>query len=243
MHLQGLNRWQAFAIHLGLSGIIFLALLAIFFFVWYPGALIHLGGWQGIKIVAAVDLVLGPVLTLIVFNPIKKSLKMDLSIIAIIQATCLSYGVWVVEQQRPMAQILLDDTLYTVTKAEYLENDTDLSIFDKFPGPSPKLVMLDLPNDHITIAQTLVKNSFSGTPLQLQTSLYLPIFNAKNDEKLNEKLQWRLNRLEYNETSNCYWLPVESMHFDDEICFSISSGAIDTRPSAHSSTGISLNSE
>lgn len=229
MHLTGLNRWQAFWIHLALSGVIFIVLLAIIFFIWYPGVFINMGGWQGIKIVAVVDLVLGPALTLIVFNPIKKSLKMDLTIIAAIQLGCLGYGVWVVEHQRPMAQILLDDTLYPVTKAEYIENKTDLSIFKKFPGPSPKLIMLDLPNDHTQIAVRIIKDLFTDNPLQLQDDLYLPIFDATEDPRLKEKLEWRLNRLEYNADLDCYWVVVESPHYSGEVCFSTISGAIDTR--------------
>lgn len=225
MHLQGLNRWQAFAIHLAISAVIFLILLAIFLFFWYPSPFINMGGWQGIKIVAAVDLVLGPALTLIVFNPIKKSLKMDLSIIAVIQISCLIYGVWIVEQQRPMAQVLLDDTLFVITKADLKEQEADISLLDDLPGPTPKLVMLDMPMDQTVIATTLVTSLFTGVPLEMQTDKYLSILRAKTDDSLNERLEWLLNRLNFDSDNQCYWLPVESPHYTDEACFDPKKGA------------------
>ncbi|MEE8057119.1 MAG: hypothetical protein V3T17_04700 [Pseudomonadales bacterium] len=230
MHLRGLNRWQAFMIHLGISAAIFIVLLAIIVVIWYPGVFIHLGGWQGIQIVAVVDLVLGPLLTLIVFNPVKKSLPMDLSIIAAIQIACLGYGVWVVEQQRPFAQILLDDTLFVIPKADYIEREIDLDILANIPGPSPKLIMLDLPNDHTMIAVKLVKDLFSGNPLQYHTDLYLPITTANENSLHQEKLAWRLARLSHNKDKNCYWLPVDSAHYSDAVCFTPDKGPIAMRP-------------
>lgn len=230
MNIRGINRWQAFLVHLGISAAIFVALLSIIVYIWYPGVFINMGGWQGIQIVAAVDLVLGPLLTLIVFNPQKKSLKMDLSIIAAIQVGCLGYGVWIVEQQRPLAQILLDDTLYVVAKADYLERGIDLDIVNRIPGPTPKIIMLDLPEDHTIIAVKLVKDLFTGNPLQYQTDLYLPITTANGTQARQEKLQWRLDRLSYDQQKNCYWLPVDSPHYNDEVCLTSQKGAIAKRP-------------
>jgi hypothetical protein len=52
------------------------------------------GGWEGLRIVIAVDLVLGPLLTLVVYKAGKSSLTFDLSCIAIFQIACLGGGVW-----------------------------------------------------------------------------------------------------------------------------------------------------
>ena len=109
MHLNSLrkiNRYQACLTHFGISLILFLFLLSIIIFVWYPGDLIHAGGWQGIKIVAGVDLVLGPLLTLVIYNPMKKSLPFDLFVIAMIQISALGYGVWNVYNEKPEALVL-----------------------------------------------------------------------------------------------------------------------------------------
>jgi len=58
---QNITRRQAFLIHLGVSLALFLALVAIVVFLWYPGPLLTLeGGWEGMRIIAIVDLVLPP---------------------------------------------------------------------------------------------------------------------------------------------------------------------------------------
>ncbi len=64
---------KASSIHLALSFLIFVVILYFILFEWYPEPFFTAqGGWLGIKIMAFVDLVLGPALTFIVFNHLKK---------------------------------------------------------------------------------------------------------------------------------------------------------------------------
>jgi hypothetical protein len=128
MHLAGMNRYQAFGIHFGISLLIFIGLVGMVLFIWYPGILKEVDeSWkQALIMIAGVDLVLGPLLTLIVFNPIKKSLKMDLSVIAVAQIAALIAGTYTVHQARPVAlyvsfppagfEILTANTLTTETQ-------------------------------------------------------------------------------------------------------------------------------
>jgi hypothetical protein len=106
------SRLGAFALHLLISALILITLLIVIFFVWYPNGLISAGGLTGLKILIGVDLILGPVLTLIVFSPGKKGLKFDLALIAIIQISCLIYGLWTIYSQRPLVQVLIDDGVH-----------------------------------------------------------------------------------------------------------------------------------
>ncbi len=63
------NRYQAFGLHLGISFLIFMILASIIIFFWYPGFLFSTdGGWQGIRLIAGVDLVIGPFLTLMIYK-------------------------------------------------------------------------------------------------------------------------------------------------------------------------------
>lgn len=105
MHLTTLNRFQAAAIHFGISFAIFIGLVVMVFTYWYPGILNQVDqGWhQALMLIAGVDLVLGPLLTLLVFNPTKKSLKFDLSVIAICQLAALVAGLYTVHTTRPLA--------------------------------------------------------------------------------------------------------------------------------------------
>ena len=138
--LKQLNRYQAFGIHFLASLVIFAVLTALIFFYWFPGILrVADPGWQQILIViAGVDLVLGPALTFIVFNPAKKSLKMDLSIIAVLQIAAMSYGAYTVHNTRPLALLLS----FPAAGFEALYNDkvsTEVATFIKQDSLANKL--------------------------------------------------------------------------------------------------------
>ena len=75
---------KAISIHLLLSLLIFVVILYFILFDWYPEPFFTAqGGWQGIQLMAFVDLVLGPVLTFIVYDQLKqrKLIILDLSVI------------------------------------------------------------------------------------------------------------------------------------------------------------------
>jgi hypothetical protein len=109
------NRYQAFAIHIAISLVIFFILLVFITQHWYPGILFDTGnGWKAIGMIVGIDLVLGPLLTLIVFNPNKNSLKFDLSIIALIQIAALIYGTWTIHQTRPIALAFINTSFMTI---------------------------------------------------------------------------------------------------------------------------------
>ncbi|MEQ8408976.1 MAG: hypothetical protein RKH07_11935 [Gammaproteobacteria bacterium] len=170
-----MNRWQAFGIHLGVSVSIFLVLLGIIVAVWFPGILFSIdGGWNGLRIIIAVDLVLGPLLTLIVFKAGKPGLKFDLTCIALFQAVCMAGGMWVVHSERPVALVLAFDTIYSLTADEFADYEKDVSVLQTFPGSSPKLVYTELPENQVSAEIANIRGQFIGDPLFIQTDRYRP---------------------------------------------------------------------
>lgn len=114
MTLQGMNRYQAFAIHMLISLVIFAILLVCITQFWYPGILFDTGnGWKAIALIVGIDLILGPLLTLIVFNHNKNTLKMDLWIIALVQTAALIYGTWTIHSSRPLAIAYVNKSFIT----------------------------------------------------------------------------------------------------------------------------------
>lgn len=137
------NRWQAFAIHLAISIVIFLLLAAVIY-RWYPGVLFKYdGGLEGVKLIAGVDLVIGPLLTLLVYNTAKKSLKMDLSIIALLQAACLIGGMWTIYQTRPIAVVFSDGAYMSVSSLSFQESKVDYKNHPLLQGDWPVFVAVD----------------------------------------------------------------------------------------------------
>ena len=96
-------RAAAATIHLAISAAIALTLLAAFWFIWYPAPLFRAsGGTEIFMMLLGIDATLGPLMTLIVFKPRKKSLKFDLAVIGLVQAAALAYGVHVLLAGRPV---------------------------------------------------------------------------------------------------------------------------------------------
>lgn len=110
------TRWRATGIHLILSLLIFALLAAVIVFIWYPSFLFTTdGGWQGIRLIAGVDLILGPLLTLMVYDVTKKNLKWDLLAIGIVQFSALTAGCWIVYQERPVLVSYADQSFQTAS--------------------------------------------------------------------------------------------------------------------------------
>ena len=101
-----LSRWKASGIHLLLSAGIAGALVAVMLLVWYPWPLFEVAGGSGlIMILVGVDVVLGPLITLVIFKAGKKGLKFDLAVIASLQLAALAYGVHAVYVVRPVYMV------------------------------------------------------------------------------------------------------------------------------------------
>jgi len=111
-----LSKGKAFSIHLALSILIFSSLVAVMLIWWFPGKLFFLdGGWQGLKIVALIDLVLGPALTLLLYKPGKPKLLLDMSLVALIQIAALGYGFYATYNQRTVAVVYADRNFITLS--------------------------------------------------------------------------------------------------------------------------------
>ena len=96
------SRIKFFIGHLFISLIIALLVMGFVFFVWYPSPLATAVGVTHIFLMLLViDVILGPLLGLLVYKEGKKTLKMDLSIIILIQIIALIYGVYSIAQARP----------------------------------------------------------------------------------------------------------------------------------------------
>ena len=99
------ERLRASTIHLGLS-LSMAALAALLVFgVWYPYPYREIsGGRELFFIVVTVDVILGPLITLAVFNRKKPwaELRLDLALVGLMQLSALAYGLWTVAVARPV---------------------------------------------------------------------------------------------------------------------------------------------
>ena len=143
-----ITKLKATGIHLSLSILVFVYLAYQIYFNWYPQPYFSVdGGWQGIRLVAAVDLVLGPFITFLIFDLRKKlrEIVFDLIIIAVIQFGALAYGVYATYTQRPVAIVLIDEFVVSSIMENYggkLEDEDDLK---RFSDEKPPIIFADPP--------------------------------------------------------------------------------------------------
>jgi hypothetical protein len=158
-----MNRFKASGIHFLISVIIVSILLMLMFALWYPSSYFSLmGGGKLISLIAGVDVFLGPLLTLIVFKPQKKSLKFDLTCIAMLQIIAMSYGMYVMFEARPVFTVFNKTNFHVVSVVDIHPQELAKGKSEKWRTLSitgPVLVAIGAPdkNDKVETAFAMVE--------------------------------------------------------------------------------------
>ena len=143
MNLLSLNRWKASAIHATGSALIAVTIVVLMLALWYPGAYFDaMGGKMLLLVVIGVDVVIGPLITLIIFDPKKKSLKFDLAVIVVLQVTALAYGCYVMLEARPVYNVFVVDR-FDLIAANQISSETQVRAkpeFQSLPLTGPKVI-------------------------------------------------------------------------------------------------------
>jgi hypothetical protein len=151
-----MSRWKAAAIHLSISILLGAIVLALLFGVWYPQPYFSAAGGEHLIIVLlGVDLVLGPLLTSVVFKSGKKSLRFDLSVIGLLQLAALVYGLHVIVQARPVFIVAVENRFSLVAANQIDPDDLVKGKSPQFATLSwigPRLVASRVPKDRSALA-------------------------------------------------------------------------------------------
>lgn len=126
------ERLRASGIHLAVSLCVALLAAVLVFGVWYPYPYREISGGRALfLLVVCVDVVMGPLITLVIFNRSKpsKELVMDLTVVGALQLAALGYGLWTVFVARPV-HLVFEYTRMSVVHAI----DVDASQLAKAPA-------------------------------------------------------------------------------------------------------------
>ncbi len=169
-----MSRWRAASIHLGLSVCVFLSALTLMLTLWYPHPYFEAIGADGmLRLLVCVDVVLGPLITLIIFKSGKKGLKFDLAFIALAQSAALIYGLWVVALARPVFVTFAVDRFKVVSAS-----DVDLSgASPEFARPSwtgPVMAALEFPTESKARNDLMFESVLGGVEAETLARLYRP---------------------------------------------------------------------
>ena len=120
-NLEFQARLTAAALHLLICAAVAALTALLVFGIWFPYPYREVAGGRDLfLLILGVDVVCGPILTLVLFNPRKprKELVRDLTLVALIQLVALAYGIHAVMQARPVLLAFEADRFRSVSVVE-----------------------------------------------------------------------------------------------------------------------------
>lgn len=186
-------RLKAFLVHLGCSLAIALVTLGLVYGLWYPDHLHRaLGVTSVFLLLLTVDVIIGPLLTLLVYKPGKKTLKFDLAVIVLLQLAALGYGLWTVAQGRP-AWLVFNADRFDVVQVVDIDARRLEEAQSEYRSPSwlgPRWVAAVRPDDAERRGEILFETLQGGPDIAQRPEQYRPL------DALAEQLRRRAQPLE-----------------------------------------------
>jgi len=138
-------RVKAALVHLGFSALVAVSAAAAVFLLWYPWPYTEVsGGGHLFLLVTGVDLVMGPLITLVIFDVRKprKELVRDLLIVVLLQLSGLAYGAYAMYEARPVVLALEQDRFRVVIAASVQQQELPKALpeFRSLSLTGPRLV-------------------------------------------------------------------------------------------------------
>jgi hypothetical protein len=144
-------KFGAFRIHFLISAAVFTLIIALTISRWYPSPFFWIDGALHVTVFAAIiDIIAGPLLTLVVYRPNKRLLAMNLAVIAFVQCAALTWGVQALYLQRPVIAAYVgykENRFYPVTEGQLREEPRPIEELLALSRSRPALVYVELPQD------------------------------------------------------------------------------------------------
>ncbi len=186
--------------HLSVSILIALIIIGVVFFVWYPSPLATaVGVTQIFLMMLAIDVIVGPVLGLLVYKEGKKTLKIDLSIIIALQISALGYGIYSIEQGRPVWVAYNVDRFELVRKNEIIDDHIDKASpqYQQISWFKPQYVAVEFAKDANVRNDDLFAEALGGISIAQKPERYVDFVQAKPQLQQRTKSLKELNQ--YND--------------------------------------------
>jgi hypothetical protein len=185
LDLSHVTRRQAALLHLGISALVAIAIVAVMLLLWYPSPwFAAAGGGTLLLLLVGVDVVLGPSLTFIVFDPAKKSLLFDLAVIVMLQVAALIYGIHVMASARPAFVVYLRGAFDMVAANDVVTEGMEkakLPEFQSLPLTGPRLAAARIPVDPGLQLQIGMESANGGPDFTAYPQYYIPYSTASRD--------------------------------------------------------------
>ena len=184
------ERFLAFAIHFVLTLALAACAAALIFIVWFPDPFqTMVGGTKLFELVVVCDLVLGPLISLVIYDSTKsrRELVMDYSIIGVIQLAAMIYGVYIVAGTRPVYVAFNQDRIEVVTAREISDQELAAArdpAYADLPLDGPRLVAVQVPPED---QQDALFQSVAGNEEHQRPKFFAPYETALADIRRRAK--------------------------------------------------------
>jgi hypothetical protein len=199
METKKVTRWQASGLHLLISIAVAVGVLALMLSLWYPGPLFEAAGGNDLLfILVGVDVVVGPLITLVIFRSGKRGLKFDLAVIGALQIGALVYGLHAVYLARPAFIVFVADQFQVASVAQLDPEELAKAKYPEFRQPplgGPLLAFAVLPTDPTELRQFALVG-LAGHDLQEFPRLFAPYAERTAEVLANS---WTLARVRKSE--------------------------------------------
>jgi len=177
MEKKKVTRWQASGLHLLISIAIAAAVVALMLSFWYPGPLFEAAGGNDLLfILVGVDVVIGPLITFVIFRSGKRGLKFDLAVIGALQIGALVYGMHVVYLARPAFIVFVADQFQVASAVQLDPEELAKAKYPEFrqaPLGGPLLAFAELPTDRKELGDFMFLG-LAGHDLEEFPRLFVP---------------------------------------------------------------------
>jgi hypothetical protein len=188
------DKAKAAALHLLICVVVALVVYAGITRSIYPSPLLQaMGGMEIFLLILTIDIIVGPILTFIVFRREKPSLKFDLTVIAMLQMVALAYGVYTLWAGRPAYIAALGDRFEVIPAAEVEKPETAGVAFQR-PTLAPIWVGYARPTDP-KAREKMLMSALSGKDYGHFPQYHAPIDTMAAETKKYAKPLSELKRL------------------------------------------------
>ena len=191
--------FRATSIHLLTSLFVAVPVAALVFYLWFPYPYRELsGGRELFWLIIGVDVVCGPLLTGVLFNPQKswRELILDLGLVALIQLAALIYGLHTLSQARPVYLVFEVYRFRVVTVAD-VDNKSlhpEQGGLHVLPWTGPRIIGTRAPHDSKEYIDSL-DMSLGGLDPSMRPDWWQPYEKNKPDAlKRAQKLETLRNK-------------------------------------------------
>lgn len=188
------EKFRALSLHFLVTLAVAAVAAAVIFFVWYPNPFqTMMGGTKFFLLISVCDLVLGPLISLVIYNSKKsrRELITDYSIVGVVQLAALAYGVLSIADARPVYVAFVGDRFEVVIASDLTDENLQAGKdpYRTRPQWGPKLIATQMPTD-IEERNDLLFSALKGKDIQTQPRYYVPYETAK------EQIKRRAQRME-----------------------------------------------